>query len=217
MALIEAVYDRGLSIVLTTGTVTSAAIAARRLDGRAVHQYVPLDFKPAVARFLDHWKPDLAVIAELEIWPMTILELGRRRIPQVLVNGRLSDRSFRSWNKRPNLAAALFEGLSHVAAQSELDAERFRTLGVHSVSVSGNLKADVAAPGCNPEELRRLRQLVGTRRVWAAISTFDGEEDAAATVARDAEGRPAGPSLDHRAAASRARRCHRGRCSPAGD
>lgn len=182
VALIESVYDRGLSIVLTTGTVTSAAIAAKRLDGRVIHQYVPLDFKPAVARFLDHWKPDLAVIAESEIWPMTILELGHRRIPQVLVNGRLSDRSFRNWHKRPHLAAALFEGLSHVAAQSEVDAERFRTLGVHSVSVSGNLKADVSAPACNVEDLTRLRQSVGTRRVWAAISTFDGEESAAAAV-----------------------------------
>ncbi len=182
VGLIESVADRGVSIVLTTGTVTSAGIAAKRLAGRVVHQYVPLDFKPAVSRFLEHWKPDLAVIAESEIWPTTILELGRRRIPQVLVNGRLSDRSFRSWHKRPHLAAALFEGLSHVAAQSETDAERFRALGAHSVSVSGNLKADVEAPGCNRQDLMRLRQLIGGRRVWAAISTFEGEESAAATV-----------------------------------
>ncbi len=182
VALIEAVHERGLSIVLTTGTVTSAQVAAKRLGGRVIHQYVPLDFKPAVARFLDHWRPDLAIIAESEIWPMTILELGRRRIPQVLVNGRLSDRSFRNWRKRPNLAAALFESISHVAAQSESDAERFRMLGAHSVSVSGNLKVDVAPPGVDAGELARLRQAIGSRPTWAAISTFEGEESAAAAV-----------------------------------
>jgi 3-deoxy-D-manno-octulosonic-acid transferase len=83
-------------VVLTTGTVTSAGVARDRLGDDVIHQYVPLDLKPAVSRFLDHWKPDLAIIAESEIWPMTILELGARRTPQVLVNGRLSDRSFRA-------------------------------------------------------------------------------------------------------------------------
>src|SRR5690606_28550087 len=111
-----------------------------RLGDTVIHQYVPLDLKPAVSRFLDHWKPDLAIIAESEIWPMTILELGVRRTPQVLVNGRLSDRSFARWSKRPGLADALFENLSHVVAQSDLDAERFLALGARPVSVSGNLK-----------------------------------------------------------------------------
>ena len=105
--------------MLTTGTVTSAHLAQEVLGDSVIHQYVPLDLKPAVSRFLDHWDPDLAIIAESEIWPMTILELGERRIPQVLVNGRLSDRSFRSWRKRPNVAEALFENMAHVVAQSE--------------------------------------------------------------------------------------------------
>ena len=102
--LIRAIADYGIGIVLTTGTITSAQTAAQRLGDRVIHQYVPLDLKPAVSRFLDYWEPDLAIIAESEIWPMTILELGARRIPQVLVNGRLSDRSFKSWQKRASLA-----------------------------------------------------------------------------------------------------------------
>ncbi len=87
-----------------------------------IHQYVPLDFKPSVSRFLDYWEPDLAIIAESEIWPMTIMELGRRHIPQILVNARMSDRSFARWKKRPSLADALFENLALVIAQSEVDA-----------------------------------------------------------------------------------------------
>lgn len=190
--LIGEIRRRGVAVVLTTGTVTSAAIVRQRLDGVVTHQYVPLDIQPAVSRFLDHWKPDLAIIAESEIWPITILELGRRRIPQVLVNGRMSDRSFRSWSRRPNVAEALFENISHVVAQSDLDAERFRDLGATAVSVAGNLKVDVPAPVCRQSDLAVLKDQIGDRRVWAAISTFEGEESAAAVVHREiAAGRDA--------------------------
>ncbi|RUZ52050.1 3-deoxy-D-manno-octulosonic acid transferase, partial [Mesorhizobium sp. M7A.F.Ca.US.003.02.2.1] len=144
--LVESILDYGVNIVLTTGTVTSAQVADERLGDRIIHQYVPLDLKPAVSRFLDHWQPDLAIIAESEIWPMTILELGARRVPQVLVNGRLSDRSFKSWKKRANIAEALFENLAHVVAQSDVDGERFLALGARPVTVSGNLKVDTSPP-----------------------------------------------------------------------
>jgi 3-deoxy-D-manno-octulosonic-acid transferase len=182
--LINEVRRRNIAVVLTTGTVTSAGVARERLGETVIHQYVPLDLKPAVSRFLDHWKPDLAIIAESEIWPMTILELGARRTPQVLVNGRLSDRSFARWSKRPSLADALFENLSHVVAQSDLDAERFLALGARPVSVSGNLKVDTTAPPCDAEELARLKEQIGSRNTWAAISTFEGEDEIAAAVHR---------------------------------
>ena len=180
--LVESILSYGVNIVLTTGTVTSAKVAEERLSDRIVHQYVPLDLKPAVSRFLDHWQPDLAIIAESEIWPMTILELGARRVPQVLVNGRLSDRSFSSWKKRPGIAAALFENLAHVVAQSELDGERFRALGARPVTVSGNLKVDTAPPPVNEAALGQLKRQIGTRPTWAAVSTHDGEENIAANV-----------------------------------
>lgn len=190
LPLIREVRSRDIGVVLTTGTVTSAAIVRERLNGSVIHQYVPLDLQPAVSRFLDHWQPDLAVIAESEIWPMTILELGARRMPQVLVNGRLSDRSFASWSKRPSLADALFENLSHVIAQSDLDAERFRALGARPVTVSGNLKVDTDAPPCDEAALATYRRQSEGRRIWAAVSTFEGEEAMAATVhARLSQGR----------------------------
>ena len=180
--LVKSILDYGVNIVLTTGTVTSAKVAEERLSDRIIHQYVPLDLKPAVSRFLDHWQPDLAIIAESEIWPMTILELGARRVPQVLVNGRLSDRSFASWRKRANIAEALFENLAHVVAQSELDGERFRALGARPVTVSGNLKVDTAPPPADEKALQVLKRQIGARPTWAAISTHDGEEIIATEV-----------------------------------
>jgi 3-deoxy-D-manno-octulosonic-acid transferase len=180
--LIERILDSDINVVLTTGTVTSAKVADVRLGGRIIHQYVPLDLKPAVNNFLDHWKPDLAIIAESEIWPVTILELGARRVPQVLVNGRLSDRSYASWKKRAFLAEALFENLAHVVAQSEVDGERFTSLGARPVTVSGNLKVDTTPPPVDEVALTELRRQVGARRTWAAVSTHEGEEAAAGEV-----------------------------------
>src|SRR5262245_36918744 len=182
--LIERILAFGINVVLTTGTVTSARVADERLGDRIIHQYVPLDLKPAVSHFLDHWQPDLAIIAESEIWPMTILELGARRVPQVLVNGRLSDRSFASWKKRAYIAEALFENLAHVVAQSEVDGERFRALGAGPVTVSGNLKVDTDPPPADERALAELRAQIGGRKTWAAVSTHDGEEAVAAEVHR---------------------------------
>lgn len=180
--LIREVRRRGINVVLTTGTVTSARVARERLGDSVIHQYVPLDLKPVVSRFLDHWRPDLAIMVESEIWPMTILELGARHIAQVLVNGRMSDRSFARWQKRPAIADALFEKFALVIAQSEADAERFRTLGALPVLVSGNLKVDTDAPPYDPATLAAYRGQIGDRKTWAAISTFEGEELAAGTV-----------------------------------
>jgi 3-deoxy-D-manno-octulosonic-acid transferase len=183
-ALVQRMRALGIEVILTTGTVTSANFARERLGPELLHQYVPLDMKPAVSRFLDHWQPDLAIFAESEIWPMTILELGIRRIPQVLINGRMSDRSFQRWQKRLALAESLFENLSHVAAQTEQDGERFRALGARPVDVTGNLKVDVALPPVDDQELQRIAAQIGDRASWAATSTHEGEELAAARVHR---------------------------------
>lgn len=180
--LIECILGLGVNVVLTTGTVTSAQVAEERLGDSIIHQFVPLDLKPAVARFLNHWQPDLAIMAESEIWPMTILELGLRRIPQVLVNGRLSERSFASWMKRPYVAEALFENLSHVVAQSDADAERFEALGARPVTVSGNLKVDTNPPPFDERALQFLSRQLSLRPVWAAVSTHEGEERMAAEI-----------------------------------
>ncbi len=172
----------GMSIVLTTGSMSSAEIVRERLGERVIHQYIPLDVKPAIARFLDHWKPDLAVFAESEIWPMTVLELDARRIPQVLVNGRMSDRAFARWHKRATFAEALFERFAKVVAQSETDAERYARLGARPVVISGNLKTDVLPPPVDELELRRVQNELHGRPRWSALWTREGEEEVAGEV-----------------------------------
>ena len=182
MPLIKRMESFGISLVLTTGTVTSANVAQDRISERTIHQYVPMDMKRAVCRFLEHWKPDLAIFAESEIWPTTIQELAKRNVPQILVNARMSDRSNARWSKRPNLAQAIFSNLSQVLAQSQVDGDRFRALGAPRVSVVGNLKIDVGVPQAEPRALASLKAAIGNRPTWIAVSTHQGEEGSVAQV-----------------------------------
>ena len=182
MPLITRMESFGINLVMTTGTVTSADIAQERLSQRTVHQYVPMDMKRSVSRFLDHWKPDLAVFAESEIWPTTIEELAKRNVPQVLVNARMSDRSNKRWQKRPSLAQAVFGQLSQVIAQSQLDADRFSSLGAPWVTVAGNLKTDVGVPKFDQKQVDHLKKMINDRPTWIAVSTHKGEEESVAQV-----------------------------------
>ncbi len=182
--LMRELRRRDINVLLTTGTVTSAEIARFRLKDEVLHQYVPLDVKPAVRRFLDYWRPDVALSVESEIWPTTLMELHKRHIPQILVNARISDRSFERWQRHQSIAEALLGKLSLVIAQSDVDAERYRDLGAWPVIVSGNIKVDSDAPPCDPVVLDRYKQQIDNRKSWAAISTFEGEEKIATMVHR---------------------------------
>ncbi|WP_117190831.1 lipid IV(A) 3-deoxy-D-manno-octulosonic acid transferase [Rhizobium terrae] len=182
MPMIRELRRREIHVLLTTGTVTSAALVQSRLADEVIHQYVPLDVKFPVKRFIAYWKPDACITAESEIWPTTIAELARRHIPQIRVNARISDRSFDRWHNRLSIAEALFGRMSLVVAQSDLDAERFRDLGAWPVIVSGNLKSDTDPPPCDEAVLAAYRRQIGNRSTWAAISTFEGEEKSVAAV-----------------------------------
>lgn len=177
LALIERVQSQGINTIMTTGTVTSAKVVSRRLPKVSHHQYVPLDLEPAIVRFLDHWQPDLAVFTESEIWPTTIKQLEKRRIPQILVNARMSDKSYKRWSGANHIAETLFDKFAHVIAQSELDAERYRSLGARPVTISGNLKVDTKPLPFNANEVKALRKIIGKRPVWLAASTHRGEEE----------------------------------------
>ncbi len=176
LALIERVHALGINAIMTTGTVTSAEVVRKRLPRGTFHQYVPLDLQQAMIRFLDHWQPDLAIFTESEIWPTTIEQLSKRRIPQVLVNARMSDKSYKRWMGASKIASTLFDNFSHVIAQSEIDADRYRQLGARPVAVAGNLKVDTKDLPFNPEEMKTLRTMIGGRPVWVAASTHRGEE-----------------------------------------
>jgi 3-deoxy-D-manno-octulosonic-acid transferase len=171
-----------IGLLLTTGTVTSAKLARARLPKGAVHQYVPLDNQDYVRRFLKHWQPDLAVFVESEIWPNLVLETSALNIPLVLVNGRMSFRSFRRWRNRPGLSRPLFSAFSLVLAQNERFAQRFTALGTPRTVAVGNLKADAPPPPVDLAGHKKLAAALAGRTVWLAASTHPGEDDIAAVA-----------------------------------
>jgi len=182
--LVERIVQTGISVVLTTVTVTAATIAAERLPRGAVHQYSPIDTAAWVRAFLGHWHPDCAIFVESEVWPETVLTLSAAGIPQLVVNGRLSPRSFAGWQRYPSVARALFSQIGLCLAQTERDAAHYRALGVPDVRVIGNLKFDTPPPTVDPAALATLRTALAGRRAWIAASTHAGEEEAVATAHR---------------------------------
>ena len=184
LPVVERLTQRGLSVLVTSGTRTSASLIARRLPPGAAHQFVPVDVPRYVRRFLDHWQPDLALVAESEIWPNTIMALDERRIPLVLVNARMSDRSFRRWQKMPRVIGSLLERFALCLAQTQEDAERLARLGAPRVLMAGNLKFDAAPPPADPRVVAQLSGLVAGRPLWLAASTHPGEDDVVVAVHR---------------------------------
>jgi 3-deoxy-D-manno-octulosonic-acid transferase len=176
-ALIEKLRALNLRILLTSGTVTSAAIVAKRFPPDVIHQYVPYDSPRYVTRFLDHWRPSLALFIESDLWPNLILSSAARRLPMVLINGRMSPRSFPRWRRVSNTISALLGRFDVCLAQSQTDAERFSALGSRNVVTTGNLKLDVAAPPADPAKLERLMSVTRGRPILVAASTHSGEEE----------------------------------------
>jgi len=187
-ALIEKLRELNLRILLTSGTVTSAAIVARRFPPDIIHQYVPYDSPRFVARFLDHWRPSLALFIESDLWPNLILSSAARRLPMVLINGRMSHRSFPRWRRVSSTISALLGKFDICLAQSEVDAERFAALGSPNVVTTGNLKLDVPAPPADPLKLERLTSVTRGRPIIVAASTHPGEEEILLDVHRTLSG-----------------------------
>ncbi|WP_024507585.1 3-deoxy-D-manno-octulosonic acid transferase [Bradyrhizobium sp. ARR65] len=176
-ALIERLRALDIRILVTSGTVTSAAIVAKRFPPDIIHQYVPYDSPRFVARFLDHWRPSLALFIESDLWPNIILQSAARRLPMVLINGRMSQRSFPRWRRVSGTISALLGKFDICLAQSRTDAERFSALGSRNVVVTGNLKLDVPAPPADAVKLERLTALTRGRPIVVAASTHPGEEE----------------------------------------
>ena len=178
IALIERLRAQDFAVLVTSGTVTSAALAEQRLPNGVTHQFIPLDAPRFVRRFLDHWRPGLALFVESDLWPNLICSSAKRKIPMIIINGRLSERSFKRWRRVPGVIAALLNQFDLCLAQSATDAERYAKLGAPRVSATGNLKLDVPALPADEAALRRLKDIVGKRPVMLAASTHAGEEAA---------------------------------------
>ncbi len=177
LPLIERFIQRGLEVLVTSGTVSSARVLTARLPAGAFHQYAPLDAPKFVDRFLDHWKPDIAVFAESELWPNIVATVRARGVPLILANARISRKSAERWRSVPGAAKSVFGAVDLCLAQDSDNAARFLALGARCVRIAGNLKFDVPPPSADSAKLAEFNGAIGARPAWAAVSTHPGEEE----------------------------------------
>ena len=183
-----------LAVLVTSGTATSAELLQRRLPEGAIHQFVPVDAPGAAARFLDHWRPDLAVFVESELWPNLRLAARDRAVPTALVSARFSEASLKGWTRAPAAGRALLSGFKLVMPQDDATAARLVALGA-SDHGRLNLKLGGEAPPADEAALAVLRAAAAGRPILLAASTHPGEEAAAMEAFAGLAGRPDRPLL----------------------
>ena len=182
LPLIEKLMADGFHVLVTSGTVTSAAMMAQRLPTKignaiAIHQYVPLDLPRAVARFLDHWRPEAGLFVESDLWPNLIGAAQARGIKLALINARMSAKSAEGWRRAPKTATALLSAFDLCLAQDAEIAARFENLGARGVTVVGSLKADAPPLAADEAALADMRSAIGARPVLLAAQTHAGEDE----------------------------------------
>ena len=178
-----------VNVLVTSGTRTSAQLLAQRLPAAAIHQFAPLDAPAAARRFLEHWRPDLAIFVESELWPNLLVAAREQGVRLALLGARISERSARRWGRAPTSAAALLEGFDLIYAQDQDTRDWIEDLGVE---VTGRLDLKRAAGplACDQVALTAMRREIGDRPVVLGASTHAGEEALLAEAAAGCDPRP---------------------------
>ncbi len=163
-------------IMVTTGTTTSADIMKKRLPERAFHQYLPIDNPSFAKRFLKHWQPDLVLWFESDFWPAMLSSIKKKNIPLILVNGRISNKSFKRWQQFDYISKELLSCFTFCLGQSEEDAYRLRVLGARDSTCLGNLKFAGLPIPVDEEKKEAISKQINGRPVWCISSTHSNEE-----------------------------------------
>lgn len=163
-------------IMVTTGTVTSAEVMGKRLPERAFHQYIPIDNPKFVTRFIKHWHPDLVLWFESDLWPALLSGIKRKNIPLILVNGRISNKSFKRWQQFDFISKELLGCFTYCLGQSEEDAYRLRVLGAKDSMCLGNLKYAGINPPVDADKKAEILEQIEGRPLWTVSSTHSDEE-----------------------------------------
>ena len=167
----------GQNVLVTSGTVTSARLLAERLPPNAFHQYAPIDRHDVVQKFLDYWRPDLALFIDSELWPNRVVQTREAGVPMALVNARLSSRSYKRWCRVPGAARKLLSSIDKCLAQDTHVAEQLTFLGAQDVVISGSLKADSPPLPYDKTALDAFRETADARPLFLAAQTHKGEEE----------------------------------------
>ena len=179
--------DKDLHIMVTSGTVTSAQLMEKRLPKRAFHHYIPIDFPGFTKRLIRHFQPDVVFWFESEFWPNALYAFKQEKKPLILLNGRISDRSFKRWKKLPFIIRPLLSCFALTLGQSPENEERLKKLGSPATACVGNIKCAAPASPYSESELIELKHQIGNRFCWCGASTHDNEEEMMAEIHKHLE------------------------------
>ena len=170
-----------LAVTLTTVTPTGSERVKSAFGDKVSHVYLPYDTPTAMARFLCFVQPKICIVMETELWPNLIHQLGKRNIPLIIANARLSARSAQRYGKFKRMIRQMLSGITHIAAQDSISANRYLSLGCEQsrLTIIGNLKYDLSLSAVLQQQISSLKQqwLPTSRPVWIAGSTHQGEEE----------------------------------------
>jgi 3-deoxy-D-manno-octulosonic-acid transferase len=164
-----------LTVLVTSGTLTSADLLARRLPEGVIHQFAPVDAPGAVAAFLDHWRPSLGVFVESELWPNLIGAAKARGIPLALVSARITEKTAEGWARFPGAARSVIGAFDRIMPQDIVSADRIQAMGGR-IDGLVNLKLSGTALPHDARAFTALSAAIGDRPVVVAASTHEGEE-----------------------------------------
>ena len=182
LPLIEKLVQSGVQVVVTSGTVTSAQLMEKRLPKGAFHQFIPVDLPTYAAGCIKHFHPDAGLFIESDFWPNILRAAHKANVPLILLNGRISDRSFARWQKAIWFIRAMLSLFVLAFGQTQEDARRLAVLGAKNTVCVGNLKFAALPPPVKEQDLTAALESIGRRPVWVAGSTHDDEEVQAAQV-----------------------------------
>lgn len=170
-------YGKNLHILITSGTVTSAKILSEKIKNRknVIHQYTPVDKYFSILRFLEFWKPKILITIESEIWP-NMITLSHKMCEKVMiVNAKMSEKSFSRWKNFKNLKESIFDSIDICYPQSEEDQYRFINLGIQNTLFLGNLKFDIPKLPVDQDYLKFLKSPTKERKIVLCASVHDKE------------------------------------------
>lgn len=177
LPIVEQLTANGIGVLMTSGTVTSAEMMQERLPAGAIHQFVPIDTPSATRRFFAHWKPNVGLFVDSDLWPNLILGAKAQGAKLALVNARMSQRSFEGWRWAKKTVGAVLASFDVCFAQDDEIATRFRALGAQDVRVVGSLKEDAPPLPFDPAKLEELKTAIGARPILLGAQTHPGEDE----------------------------------------
>ena len=163
-------------ILITSSTLSSSKILSKFKLKKTIHQFFPIDSNGLTKKFLNYWKPSIAIFIESEIWPNMLVNIKKNSVPLVLLNARITKKSYNKWRMIPSTANMIFKNFDICLSQNKETKKYLKYLGAKKIKFIGNLKFSESKSQKNNNFDNKLTKIFKSKKIWCAASTHDNEE-----------------------------------------